>query len=54
MFDTPISEWKLDKDIEDEMNQKETKRYRENMKGEAQRVKENNEKLNGTWKGEPY
>jgi dipeptidyl aminopeptidase/acylaminoacyl peptidase len=54
MFEKPISEWKLDKDIEDEMNKKETERYNENMKGEAQRIKENNEKLNGTWKGEPY
>ena len=26
----------------------------ENMKGEAERVKVNNEKLKGTWKGKPY
>jgi hypothetical protein len=54
MFEKPISEWKLDKDIEDEMNKKETERYNENMKGEAERIKENNEKLKGVWKGQPY
>jgi hypothetical protein len=45
MFEKPISEWKLDKDIEKEMNKKEMQRYKENMKGETQRTKENNEKL---------
>jgi hypothetical protein len=59
MFTKPISEWipiviGMDKDIEEEMKKKETQRYNENMKGEAERIKENNEKLRGTWKGEPY
>jgi dipeptidyl aminopeptidase/acylaminoacyl peptidase len=54
MFKKPISEWKLDDDIEAEMNKKETERYNKNRVGEAQRIKENNEKLRGTWKGQPY
>jgi hypothetical protein len=54
MFTKPVSEWKLDKDIEEEMNKKETERYNENMKREAERIKENNEKLQGTWRGEGY
>jgi hypothetical protein len=59
LFEKPISDpiaigWKLDKDIEAEMNKKETERYKKNMVGEAQRIKENNDKLNGTWKGERY
>ncbi|MEP7376005.1 MAG: hypothetical protein ABI675_21595 [Chitinophagaceae bacterium] len=54
MLAKPISEWKLDKDIEVEMNKKETERYNDNMKGEAERVKENNDKLKGVWKGEKY
>jgi hypothetical protein len=36
------------------MNKKETERYNENMKGEAQRIKENNDKLKGVWRGELY
>jgi hypothetical protein len=40
MFAKPISEWKLDHDLQDEMEKKETARYNENMKGDAQRVKE--------------
>jgi dienelactone hydrolase len=54
MFEKPISEWKLDKDIEMEMNKKETERHQKDMVGEAQRVKENNDKLKGVWKGEHY
>jgi hypothetical protein len=36
------------------MNKKEMEKYRENMKGEKKRIKENNEKLNGTWNGNGY
>jgi hypothetical protein len=54
MFDKPISEWKLDRDIQKELDKKETERYNENMKGEAERIKENNDKLKGAWKGEKY
>jgi dipeptidyl aminopeptidase/acylaminoacyl peptidase len=54
MFDKPISEWKLDADIQLALEKAEKKRHDDNMKGEAQRIKENNEKLKGVWKGEPY
>jgi hypothetical protein len=54
MFEKPISEWKLGDDIQKELDKKETKRYNKNMVGEAQRIKENNEKLKGVWKGQPY
>jgi dipeptidyl aminopeptidase/acylaminoacyl peptidase len=54
MFDKPNSEWKLDDDIKKELDKKETERYRKNMAGEAQRIKENNDKLGGIWKGEKY
>jgi hypothetical protein len=54
MFQKPISEWKLDRDIKEELDKKEMQRYNENMKGEKKRIKENNEKLNGTWRGKKY
>jgi hypothetical protein len=44
----------LDDDIQNQMEKKEKKNYDEKMKGEAERIKENNEKLNGTWKGDGY
>jgi dipeptidyl aminopeptidase/acylaminoacyl peptidase len=49
MFDKPIAEWKLDADIKEELNKKETERYNNNMKGETERIKENNEKLKGMY-----
>ncbi|MEP7376783.1 MAG: prolyl oligopeptidase family serine peptidase [Chitinophagaceae bacterium] len=54
MFKKPMAEWSLDKDIKDEMDKDDAAGYKENMKGQAQRVKENNAKLKGTWKGEKY
>jgi hypothetical protein len=59
LFEKPISDpiaigWKLDKDIEAEMNKKEIERHRKDMVGEAQRVKKNNDKLKGVWKDEKY
>lgn len=54
MFSKPISEWKLDKDIELALEKAETNRHNDNMKGQAQRIKENNEKLKGTWQGKAY
>jgi dipeptidyl aminopeptidase/acylaminoacyl peptidase len=54
MFTQPIAEWKLDDDLQKQMEKEQTKKYNENMKGEAERVKENNDKLKGWWKGEHY
>ncbi|MFI5140366.1 MAG: prolyl oligopeptidase family serine peptidase, partial [Sphingobacteriales bacterium] len=47
MFTKSIREWKLDKDLQDEIDKEKTQRYKENMKGEAERIKENNAKLSG-------
>jgi dipeptidyl aminopeptidase/acylaminoacyl peptidase len=54
MFEKEIKDWKLDDDIKKELDAKETKRHNDNMKGEAERIKINNQKLKGTWKGERY
>lgn len=54
MFRKPVSEWKLDRDIQEELDKKETERYNENMKGETERIRENNDKLKGVWKGGKY
>jgi dipeptidyl aminopeptidase/acylaminoacyl peptidase len=54
MFEKPISEWKLDADIQLALDKAEKKRHDDNMIGAAERIKENNDKLKGTWKGQPY
>jgi hypothetical protein len=54
MFTKAIGDWKLDDDIQKQMGKEEIKKYNENMKGEAERIKENNDKLKGVWKGEKY
>jgi len=50
MFEKPISEWKLDDDIQNDLDKKETERHKKDMMGEEQRVKENTIKLKSEMK----